>query len=49
MFAFEAYEYKRLEVFSANGKRINSLAWGKGWGSIDRWLGNQDILIIMSE
>ena len=49
MFALEDDKSSQLSIFSASGKRLKSLAWGKNWGSITSWLGNTQIAIGMAE
>lgn len=40
---------KTLEILDSEGEQLRSLPWKDGWGQIDHWLGNNDLLIVRYE
>ena len=45
-FAFYDWDLQNLEILSASGEKINSLAWEKTWVAISGWLDQQHLILL---
>lgn len=48
MYAYKNWDENQLEVYGSDGKIIRKLPWKQNWGSIDGWIDNQHLIIVMA-
>jgi len=48
MYAYKNWDENQLEVYESGGRMIRKLPWKQDWGSIDGWIDNQHLIIVMA-
>ncbi len=49
LLAYKDLTENLLKIFSSDAKRVKSMFWRENWRSIERWLDNQNLLIVIVE
>ena len=48
MYAYKDWDENQLIVYESDGRIVKTLPWKKDWGSIDGWIDNQHLIIVMA-